>query len=343
VRQTELAPGISPWLLTQASAIGLACGQHPRLASAGAGTSARFIVRTEGSGNGPRRFLLKCYRENSADVDVGREFRALQALFSALDPEGPLRVPRPIAYDAALRSILLEFSPDPPLTRVLFRSVSGLPFPGRLSSSALRVLGIRVAAGLSTLQALPASALLPQPVLEHDVIIQRYRKTFDRRLQRLERAGADAGLLRNVAEWRHLLTLDGAHPDVVPQHSDFGYWNILVGDDWITAIDFHNFATGFVAYDAAFFLTALDLVTRFRAVSGARLSTVREAYVEGIDRQIRASGALFRALTLMHALYFAALSLEGSRSLRESLLLPVRSQRFTSRWIASMLDCRPAL
>ncbi len=64
------------------------------------------------------------------------------------------------------------------------------------------------------------------------------------------------------------------------QHCEFGPWNILVGEGLIYLTDFGNFMVGIPAYDAAFFYSYLDLLSRYRLVDRALLGQMQAAFLE---------------------------------------------------------------
>jgi aminoglycoside/choline kinase family phosphotransferase len=156
--------------------------------------------------------------------------------------------------------------------------------------------------------------------------------------------------VRRASEVGQLLEQPDTVTDVVPQHSDFGAWNILYQDDRIVLLDFHNYTVGLRAYDAAFLLAALDFKRRFRWVDPDRLRTFQQSFIETFDETDhgkapsgRAStgtaARILRALIVMHTLYFATRLLERKRRFPiHGVTLQIPVQRFVTTWIDGLID-----
>jgi hypothetical protein len=306
----------------------------------GGRTSERYRLRWKARGNAIA--FAKRYSSRSG-ASVAREFDALVRLRSALSESSALAAPRPLLALPAHSLIVLEWIDGRPLSRCLFRDMLARTFARAARASRLVE---RAAEVLLALRAIPVDCRMPGDV------VQRYQIDCDRRLAALERLRlGDAIVERIRAALRPALEgIESA--DLAFQHSDFGPWNLLVdraGRVWV--IDLHNATVGHRAYDEAFFLTALDIMKRYRVLAARRVTHTERAFrgrlgasdtsprrltmtgtkpargvagVEEVDPTVARFG-------LAHMAYFAA-GINASKNRRERIWMPRPLVPFMRDW-----------
>jgi hypothetical protein len=106
------------------------------------------------------------------------------------------------------------------------------------------------------------------------------------RLRLIEQAGDrhwPAGLGERIMTFLHeqQACLSGEEVLVTGRHGDFGPWNILVGSNGITVVDFLGYREDTIAIDLLSMLVLLENECHCLTSSGKRLAAVRDRFLEG--------------------------------------------------------------
>lgn len=104
---------------------------------------------------------------------------------------------------------------------------------------------------------------------------------------------------------------------LVPEHHDFGPWNVTIGSQYWFLLDFGNFTLGCPEYDLAGFTVALELYSQHRTVKKGLIADLQVRFVESLcrstGRDLSLDEELFRAFALMHLYDFARIRLHPQR------------------------------
>jgi aminoglycoside phosphotransferase (APT) family kinase protein len=305
-------------------------------------TSERYRIRWRDGHD--RAAFAKRYLASSP-ADVAREYDALERVGSALAGHDGIVAPRPMFVVPAASLIVVEWIDGEPLSKVLFRSLLRVA-PGG-SGKAVKLVE-RAADALSALRAISVERAADVPGAVGAILVDRsatdevatrYRRDLERRLAGLGGAGLDdlAERIRAAVS----PAIDGIAPEnLVFQHSDFGPWNLIADSAGrLCVFDLPNATVGHRAYDVAYFLAALDLLRRYRALSPRRIDRASDAFRSRIAAQRTESepddDAIAR-FALMQATYFAAMStLRESR--RDRIWLPRPLTAFAREWLERSL------
>ena len=106
------------------------------------------------------------------------------------------------------------------------------------------------------------------------------------RLRLIEQAGDPrwpVALGRRITQFlrEQQACLSGEEVLVAGRHGDFGPWNVLVGPNGVTVLDFLGYQEDVVAIDLLSMLVLLENERRCLTASGARLAAVRDRFLEG--------------------------------------------------------------
>jgi aminoglycoside phosphotransferase (APT) family kinase protein len=321
-------------------------------------TSRRWVIHFFPLKGAPAKHLfVKQYSATSEfRQDVANEFKGLRIAHDAFGSTGCFRAPEPYTYDVGERTIVMEYCPSVTLDRMLFRHVR---WSGVLCSAAQRQDCLRAASQVGELlrrfQSIPPRVGGPEDALQRS--LAGYRDHFLGSLTRCKSLGVSGSDLARVRTYVcDRLCMPPNRPEVVLQHTDFGPWNLLLGEGCLYVVDFHNFGAGFPAYDAAYFHTALGLWRRFRTVSPALIDEAQSAFLKallvGPDSQTAAGSSatdagtgmasmampMFRALSAIHMSYFASIILSRRIRTRELAYLPVSRLGFVQEWFRTQLE-----
>lgn len=297
-------------------------------------TSERYVMTSrDDETDRDRRIFVKRYSANSGfRQDVANECRGLRLTHDAFATSAFFRAPEPYGACSEHQILFMEYCPSVNLNKVLFDRLKWSRLIGvRPDRPSLLVYATRLGSLLAELQAIPGASELVDDSASLQLVLRGYRDTMFPRLEACEAAGVPGGLLRRVRDYFcDNLMLPPSPQRLVPQHSDFGPWNILRGPVYLYLVDFHNFTTGLPAYDAAYFFTAVGLWTRYRTVSRTQVRRFQYAFLNAVTTQGGGwvHSPLFRALCLMHLAYLAPIVLSRRSPIHESLYLPVPRRRF---------------
>jgi hypothetical protein len=332
---------VEDWARQMLRVAGIDAQPPIRVQRVGNGTSERFLVAANGNRH---QHYVKCYPDASG-VDVAREARTLRWLAAALNHSGLVYVPQAVAWEPDRRWIMVEYAPGAPLARLISQLLGRHSVRGPFATIGLSDFARKIGNALVTLQSLsPEEAGLH--ALHATGVIERYRAVFAQRLDRFERAGIDRGLVRFASDVASGLRLTEPISAVVPQHSDFGPWNMLWDGSRIVLLDFHNSDSGLAEYDRAFFFVALDLSGLLRFNDLRRLARFQAEFLEATtpgsgvataSAGLQPRQGLFTCLAVMHALYFGAQLLERRTPAVRRMLERTSHVRFVSRWIDALV------
>jgi hypothetical protein len=320
-------------------------------------TSRRWIIYFFPVGGEPaQQLFVKQYSATSQfRQDVANEFEGLRVAHDAFGSSGFFRAPEPYTHDAGQQTIVMEYCPSVTVDRVLFHRVR---WSRVLHSAAQRQGCLRVVAQVGELlrrfQSIPPRVGVREDVLQRS--LAGYRDHFLGSLARCKALGLSDSDLAGVRTyvWDRLC-MPPNNPDVVVQHTDFGPWNLLLGEGCLYVVDFHNFGHGCPGYDAAYFHTALGLWGRFNTVCPVFIreaqATFLRAFLAGTGPHTSAGGAaaatgtgrgsiampMFRALSAIHMSYFASIILARPVRAREIAYLPSARLAFVREWFRTQL------
>lgn len=282
--------------------------------------ASKYLVTFFSKEEKPQRTVfLKQYHHPQIDgAAVGNEFRGIQIAERAFHSTERFRVPQPYSCRPDEKILFMEYCPSVSLKQALFR-------PLRLSRFFIssrhreRLLEQMAESGrlLSHFQRIPIKDRPKGAAETAEGIVLRYEKQLLRHLRICRRAGFPEALIQRIQRAVFgRLENQSSFPPIVLQHSDFAPWNLMVGERYLYLTDFQNFTTGFSAYDAAFFYSALDLLFRYRTVGRALLSRMQRVFLESCSKEGEAGSVhggmereqalpLFEVFRLMHMTYFA--------------------------------------
>jgi hypothetical protein len=232
--------------------------------------------------------------------------------------------------------IILEWVEGVPVSTRLFRHL--FRWPSHDASRTVR-LAEKAAEALLVLRSVAF-----EPADHVAGALRRYRRDYERRLVALERVSLPDRLVERIrVEVQPILeTLNTA--DLSFQHSDFGPWNLLAdrsGCLWV--IDLHNATVGHRSYDEAFFQTALDLLTRYRTLSGRTILEARRRFSQRLSATGKAPRPSDREdvdtltrFSIFHMAYFGAgLGVQAGR--RDLVWFPRPLEPFLRTWFERRL------
>jgi len=174
-------------------------------------------------------------------------------------------------------------------------------------------------------------------------VMKRYRDLFKKNFQAYE-----LPLPQNVlaaVERKIRSTLTGRLVQrLVPEHHDFGPWNITIGAQYWFMLDFGNFTHGCPEYDLASFTAALGLYSQHRTVDERLVADLQVRFIDSFrcstDRHLELDGELFRGFALMHLYELARVCLRPRNRIPSVLLRP--SPDFFVKAFEEYLDGEPA-
>jgi UDP-glucose 4-epimerase len=180
-------------------------------------------------------------------TDRGR--RAYDAMYTlrraGFAPPSACRVPRPYGYSRERCSLVQEMS-------------SGIPWADHLREGGASLREASIAAGVWLARLHRATVAAPEGALERDL------READRFVEELSRVyPAHALRLRSIAA-EVSRRLRHAPPAAVPSHGDFHPKNVLIEDDAATVIDFDAYALREPAFDVAYALAQLSIMSSLR-------------------------------------------------------------------------------
>lgn len=302
-------------------------------------TSRRWVVTFPAfQGASARRLLVKQYRgDPSFRHDVANEFRGLSVANKAFGGDPCVAAPRPYAYDPDENAIVMEYCAADTLSRRLFH---GLRWSAWIHTASQRrdVREYAAKAGLllRRLQAIPPGedvGARPEDALRRALV--RYEEHFERSVAHCERQQVPAEQLARIRAYVSDTLRVPPEPTLVVQHSDFGPWNLLLGEGRVYAVDFHDFGHGVPAYDASYFHTALELWTRYRTVDRAAVDEAQGAFAAALAGGPTTSAPpwpLFDVLSVIHKTYLGSVILSQRPRARELAYVPLARRDFVRDW-----------
>jgi aminoglycoside phosphotransferase (APT) family kinase protein len=255
---------------------------------------ARIDVAFSENGQDDRqRVYAKAYRE----VEEGqRAYDLLQALTAHAAAEGAFYVPRPLAYDADLRTLLMAEVTGERLLEIIRRN------EGKRAPEAVRHAARAVAAMHG---AVVAPALLPETGPDRET---QFADVADR----LVRSFPDqAGAVRALAD-RIESAFQPAPPR--PTHFDLKQGHILIDPETVTILDFDKMAMGDPLIDVANVVATLSAEREGSARRAARRENLADTFVDEYFNHVPADWApLFPAHLARATLLEAATTGRGLR------------------------------
>ena len=255
---------------------------------------ARIDITFAGDGQQvQRRIYAKAYRE----ADEGqRAYNLLQALAEHADATDEFHVPRPLAYDAGLRTLLIDEVQGDRLLDIIRQN------DDNRAPEAIRRAAHAVAAMHNTDVAL---AFLPE-------------KSPDKEMQFADVA---VGLVRQFPQYGdtvHTVTsqIDAAFQPAPPRptHYDLKQGHIIVNGESVTILDFDKMAIGDPLVDVANVVATLGAEREGSARRAARRENLADIFVEAYFSQVPAEWArLFPAHLARATVLEAATTGRGNR------------------------------
>lgn len=99
---------------------------------------------------------------------------------------------------------------------------------------------------------------------------------------------------------KHLLLLDGTPVLIAGRHGDFGHWNVIVGQEGVTVIDFLGYRKEPVVYDPLKILLSFETWKKNPLFNKQRLHHVELAFIEGFGHHIDAPFPVKLICTIYH-------------------------------------------
>jgi hypothetical protein len=312
--------------------------------------------RLSTSGDNAHKYLLQFYSPNDALQSellvkqyhakwipahlIENEFRGLQYASEVLSRTARFRAPCPYGRSAEHRLLVMEYCPGHELSHLTFRPIrfSRVWLTARAREKAFDAIS-RTGELLAAFQGSGMNA----DDGASSAVMERYRDLVKKNFQAHE-LPLPQNLLGAV-ERKICSTLTGRLVQwLVPEHHDFGPWNVMIGAQYWFMLDFGNFTHGCPEYDLASFTTALGLYSQHRTVDERLVADLQVCFIDSFrrstGRHLDLDGELFRAFALMHLYELARLCLRPCNRIRSMLLRPSRD--FFVKAFEEYLDGEPA-
>jgi len=290
------------------------------------------------SGDNAHKYLLQFYTPNEAlqsellvkqyhakwipaDL-VENEFRGLRYATEVLSRTTRFRAPIPYGLSVEHKMLVMEYCPGHGLSHLTFTPIR---FSRICLTSRAREKAFEAISRAGELLAAFQGSGLNIDSSESDAVMARYQDLFRNNFHAHELSlpqdvlGAVERKIRSTLTRRVVQRL-------VPEHHDFGPWNVTIGVQYWFLLDFGNFTHGCPEYDLASFIVALGLYSQHRTVDEHLVSDLQIHFIESFRHHTRRSidldGELFRAFALMHLYEQARVCLRPRKRVPSMLLRP---------------------
>ena len=290
------------------------------------------------SGDNAHKYLLQFYTPNealqsellvkqyhaewiSSDL-VENEFHGLRYATEILSRTTRFRAPIPYGRSVEHKMLVMEYCPGHDLSRLTFTPIR---FSCIWLTSGAREKAFEDISRTAELLAAFQGSGLNVDSSESNAVMARYQDLFRNNFHAHELSlpqdvlGAVERKIRSTLTGRLVQRL-------VPEHHDFGPWNVTIGVQYWFLLDFGNFTHGCPEYDLASFIVALGLYSQHRTVDEHLVSDLQIHFIESFRHHTRRSidldGELFRAFALMHLYEQARVCLRPRKRVPSMLLRP---------------------
>ena len=317
IRHRDLWPG---WHYSSDMSV-----KHYRLSTSGDNAHKYLLQFYSPCGALQSELLVKQYHAKWITADlVENEFRGLQYASEVLSRTAQFRGPFPYGRSVEHKLLVMEYYPCHELSHLTFTPIrfSRIWLTAGAREKAFNAIS-RTGELLATFQGSGVNV----DGSASGAVMARYLNLFQKNFKAHE-----LSLPQNVlaAVERKISSTLTSHfvRRLVPEHHDFGPWNVTIGAQYWFLLDFGNFTHGCPEYDLASFTVALGLYSQHRTVDERLVADLQVLFIDSFrrstSRDIRLDGELFRAFALMHLYELARVCLSPRKRMLSMLLRPSR-------------------
>jgi hypothetical protein len=272
--------------------------------------------RLSASGDNAHKYLLQLYSPSDvlqaellvkqyhakwirADL-VENEFRGLQYASEVLSRTTRFRAPSPYGRSIEHNLLVMEYCPGHDLSHLTFTPIR---FSRVWHTTSAREKAFEAISRTGELLAAFQGTGVKADCRASSAVLARYRDLFQNNFQAHELSLPQNVLAAVERKIQSTLT-DRVVRRLVPEHHDFGPWNVTVGERYSFLLDFGNFTQGCPEYDLASFIVALGLYSRHRTIDEGLVGDMQVRFIDSFHcstrRDLDLDWELFRAFALMH-------------------------------------------
>ena len=271
---------------------------------------------------------------------IENEFRGLQYASEVLSRTARFRAPSPYGRSAEHKLLVMEYCPGSELSHLTFRPIR---FSRVWLTAGAREKAFDAISRTGELLAAFQGSGMTADGSASSAVMERYRDLFTKNFQ-AHGLSLTQNVLGAVERKIHSILTDRSVKRLVPEHHDFGPWNVMIGAQYWFMLDFGNFTHGCPEYDLASFTTALELYSQHHTVDECLVADLQVRFIDSFrrstGRHLDLDGELFRAFALMHLYELARVCLRPRNRIRSMLLRSPRD--FFVKAFEEYLDGEPA-
>ena len=297
--------------------------KHSRLCAPGENAYKYRLQFYSPNGALQSELLVKQYHAKWITADlIQNEFLGLQYASEALSRTAQFRAPFPYGRSLEHKLLVMEYCPSEELSHLTF---SPIRFSGVWLTAGAREKAFDAISRTGKLLAAFQRSGTNVDRSGSDVVMARYLNLFKRNFK-AHQPSLPQNILAAV-ERKITSTLASQFARrLVPEHHDFGPWNVTIGAQYWFLLDFGNFTHGCPEYDLASFTVAVGLYSQHRTVDERLVADLQVLFIDSFRRSaghdIGLDEELFRTFALMHLYELARVCLGRSRRMLSVLLRP---------------------
>ena len=315
--------------------------KHSRLSTSGDNAYKYLLQFYSASGALQSELLVKQYHANWITADlVENEFRGLQYASEVLSRTAQFRAPFPFGRSVEHKLLVMEYCPCHDLSHLTFAPIR---FSRAWLTAGARKKAFDAISRTGELLAAFQSSGVNVDGSASGAVLARYLDLFENNITAHKLLLPRPILAAVQGKIRSTLTSHFVRR-LVPEHHDFGPWNVTVGARHWFLFDFGNFTHGCPEYDLARFTMALRLYSQHRTVDERLVDDLQVLFIDSFrrstGRDTELDAGLFRAFALMHLYELARVCLSRGTRMQSLLLRP--SQDFFAEAFEEYLAGEPA-